>query len=137
MFDVGGGEILLVLVLALVVLGPERLPEVARTVGRWTGRAKAMFNNLRYELEREAYNKDLQEKFDAQMRQMGIDPESLKKPGGTPTRLRDDSPAHHTDDLIGQADVIGSNLDKPTATDNPAGLNQPGNNNDNNDHKRP
>lgn len=91
MFDVGSGELLLILVLALVVLGPERLPEVARTLGKWTGRAKAMFNNLRYELEQEAYNRELKEKFDQQMRDMGLDPETLKDPGKTPRELFRDS----------------------------------------------
>lgn len=93
MFDVGGSELLLVLVIALVVLGPEKLPEAARMVGKLTGRAKALFNNLKYELEREAYNNDLQKKFDEKMREMGIDPESLKDPNGTPQALFDDSPA--------------------------------------------
>ncbi len=93
MFDVGGGELLIVLVIALLVLGPERLPEAARTVGKWTGRAKAIFNNLRYELEQEAYNRDLQEKFNKQMREMGIDPDTLNEPGKTPAELVDNSPA--------------------------------------------
>lgn len=87
MFDVGGTELLLVGLLALLVLGPERLPQVARTVGHWVGRAKAMFNNMRYELEHEAYNKELQDKFDEQMRKMGLDPNDLREPGQTPDEL--------------------------------------------------
>ena len=77
MFDVGFFELLLVFVIALLVLGPERLPKVARQVGYWTGRARSAFNNLRYELEREAHNQEMQQKFRDQMEQLGIDEQSL------------------------------------------------------------
>jgi len=53
MFDVGFWEIILVLIIALLVAGPERLPGIVRSVGLWTGRAKAMARNLREEFERE------------------------------------------------------------------------------------
>jgi len=54
MFDIGFSEILLILGLALVVLGPEKLPQVARTMGRWAGRARAMARQFRDQLENEA-----------------------------------------------------------------------------------
>lgn len=53
MFDVGFWEIILVLVIALLVAGPERLPGIVRSVGLWTGRAKAVARQLREEFERE------------------------------------------------------------------------------------
>lgn len=53
MFDVGFSEVLVCLVVALVVLGPERLPGVARSLGRWAGQAKSYLRNLSAELERE------------------------------------------------------------------------------------
>ena len=53
MFEIGFSELLLCFVVALVVLGPEKLPIVARTLGRWTGRAKMYVRNLTSELERE------------------------------------------------------------------------------------
>ncbi|MFK7885716.1 MAG: Sec-independent protein translocase protein TatB [Gammaproteobacteria bacterium] len=53
MFDVGFAELILIFVIALIVLGPERLPEVARTAGRWLGRARQMARSMQYELERE------------------------------------------------------------------------------------
>lgn len=53
MFDVGFQELLLVFVIGLLILGPERLPKVAAQVGRWVGRARRMANQLRYQLERE------------------------------------------------------------------------------------
>lgn len=77
MFDMGFFELLVVFVIALLVLGPERLPKVARKVGYWSGRARATFNNLRYELEREVHNQDMQEKFRRKAKELGIDEASL------------------------------------------------------------
>ncbi len=53
MFDIGFWELLAVLTLGLLVLGPERLSQVVRTAGRWFGRARSMARNMQYELERE------------------------------------------------------------------------------------
>lgn len=53
MFEVGFSEIILILGLALLVLGPEKLPGLAAKVGRWTGRARAMARQLRTQLEQE------------------------------------------------------------------------------------
>lgn len=53
MFEVGFTEIVLILGLALLVLGPEKLPALAEKVGRWTGRARAMARQLRTQLEHE------------------------------------------------------------------------------------
>ncbi|MBI3171399.1 MAG: twin-arginine translocase subunit TatB, partial [Hydrocarboniphaga effusa] len=46
MFEIGFSELLLCFVVALVVLGPQKLPVVARTLGRWTGRARMYVRNL-------------------------------------------------------------------------------------------
>jgi sec-independent protein translocase protein TatB len=54
MFEVGFIEILLISILALIVLGPEKLPKVAQQVGRWAGRARAMARQFREQLEDEA-----------------------------------------------------------------------------------
>ena len=64
MFDIGFGELFLCFVIALIVLGPERLPKVARSVGRWTGQAKTYMRNLSSELERETQAADLKKKLD-------------------------------------------------------------------------
>lgn len=53
MFEVGFTEIVLILGLALLVLGPEKLPGLAQKVGRWTGRARSMARQLRIQLEQE------------------------------------------------------------------------------------
>jgi len=53
MFDIGFPELLIVGLVLLLVVGPERLPEVLRTVGRVMGSARRSFDTLRSELERE------------------------------------------------------------------------------------
>jgi sec-independent protein translocase protein TatB len=53
MFEVGFTEIILIVGIALLVLGPEKLPGLAEKVGRWTGRARAMARQLRTQLEHE------------------------------------------------------------------------------------
>jgi sec-independent protein translocase protein TatB len=53
MFDIGFSEVLLIFVIALVVLGPEKLPRAASQVGRWIGRARAMARQFKEQLEEE------------------------------------------------------------------------------------
>jgi sec-independent protein translocase protein TatB len=53
MFDIGFWEILLILVLALVVIGPERLPGAARQAGFWVGKARRYIEGVRSEVEQE------------------------------------------------------------------------------------
>jgi Tat protein translocase TatB subunit len=53
MFDVGFAEIVLVFGIALLVLGPTRLPKLAADLGRWAGRARALARQLRTQLEQE------------------------------------------------------------------------------------
>jgi sec-independent protein translocase protein TatB len=53
MFDIGFSELFLVGLVALVVLGPERLPKAARFAGLWVRRARAQWYSVRSELERE------------------------------------------------------------------------------------
>ncbi|MEO5963466.1 MAG: Sec-independent protein translocase protein TatB [Thermomonas sp.] len=59
MFDFSFGEMLLVGLVALVVLGPERLPKAARFVGLWVRRARAQWYSVKSELERELASEEL------------------------------------------------------------------------------
>lgn len=53
MFDVGFWELTFLMTLALLVLGPDKLPGLVTGVGRWLGRARAMARSLRLQIERE------------------------------------------------------------------------------------
>ncbi len=53
MFDIGFWEILLIAVVALIVVGPERLPKLIRVTGLWIGRAQASLQSIRNEISKE------------------------------------------------------------------------------------
>ena len=65
MFDVGFSELLIIAVVALLVLGPERLPHAARFAGLWMRRARAQWDSVRAELERELEGERLKSDLDA------------------------------------------------------------------------
>ena len=59
MFDIGFTELLLISVVALLVIGPERLPKVARTVGLWLGRGRAMLLAVKADIDQEMKTDEL------------------------------------------------------------------------------
>ena len=59
MFDIGFSELLLIAVVALVVLGPERLPKAARLAGLWARKARTQWNAVKAELENELADEEL------------------------------------------------------------------------------
>ena len=65
MFDVGFSEILVIAVVALLVLGPERLPKAARFAGLWVRRARAQWNSVKAELENELADEELRRNIGA------------------------------------------------------------------------
>lgn len=59
MFDIGFSEIFVIAVVALLVLGPERLPKAARFAGLWVRRARAQWYSVKAELETELADEEL------------------------------------------------------------------------------
>jgi sec-independent protein translocase protein TatB len=103
MFDIGWSEMAVILMVALIVIGPKDLPRVARTIGKWTGKARGMAREFQRSLDdmaREAELQDIKAEMDKLSRvdvrhriEETIDPEGelrrgLAAPTGKP--LRDD-----------------------------------------------
>ncbi|MDC0663190.1 Sec-independent protein translocase protein TatB [Marinobacter sp. SS21] len=63
MFDIGFLELLICGVIALLVLGPERLPTAARTAGRWVGNARRLASQFSTELDRQLKAEELREQL--------------------------------------------------------------------------
>ncbi|TKF31555.1 Sec-independent protein translocase protein TatB [Enterovibrio norvegicus] len=76
MFDIGFWELILIAVVGLVVLGPERLPVAIRNVSRWIGAARRMAGSVRDELEQELKIQELQDNL-KKAEQMGMQNLSL------------------------------------------------------------
>lgn len=108
MFDVGFGELLVIAVLALLVLGPERLPRAVRTAGGLIRRARQSWAGVRAEVERELQAEDFKREMDA-CRETGDKlRESAKREGD---KLRDTLDPHKP----------VSDDNKPSAPDQPTG----------------
>lgn len=111
MFDIGFLELLVVLVIALLVIGPERMPEVARKLGAFMGKTKRFINSVKEEGHLQETVRELKESMDLQQEQKqlqelekdlnnsfagstaDIDPDSFTRPtfGGSARSL--DEPA--------------------------------------------
>jgi len=59
MFDISFGELMIIGIIALVVIGPQRLPKVARTLGHLIGRAQRYVNDVKHDIQKEIDLEDL------------------------------------------------------------------------------
>ncbi|MGW8309612.1 MAG: Sec-independent protein translocase protein TatB [Thiogranum sp.] len=66
MFDIGFWELTVIGVVALLVIGPERLPRVARTAGMWVGRARRFVSSVKADIDRELAAEELKKTLNRQ-----------------------------------------------------------------------
>ncbi len=59
MFDIGFWELTMIAVIALLVIGPDKLPDVARTAGKWVGRARRFVGDVKTDIDRELKQEEL------------------------------------------------------------------------------
>lgn len=112
MFEVGFTEIVLIMGLALLVLGPEKLPGLAEKVGRWTGRARAMARQLRTQLEQE----------------VTLDEMTKSRPMQAPSPATESATPPNTPDASATTQAESTPATDPTAsTEPPAAGDQPHN----------
>ncbi len=68
MFDVGFWELSVIAIVALVVIGPERLPKVARTAGHWLGRGRRFVASVKADIDKEIKAEELKQILEQQTR---------------------------------------------------------------------
>ena len=118
MFDIGFWELSLILLLALLILGPERLPGMVSTVGNWAGRAKFMARSLRMQVERE-----LAREVEAKHKAEGTKPPP--GPPKTPVQEAAEAALKAEDEALAaardkQREVAAKSVDAGAADDGPA-----------------
>jgi sec-independent protein translocase protein TatB len=111
MFEVGFTELLVIFVLALIVLGPEKLPRLAAQVGRWIGRARAMAKQFRDQLEDEVNLADMN-KWQQQQKQ-----QEASKPADPPPPESTAADSTATDSGSAESSPSGGTSSTPTAAD--------------------
>ncbi|HNN87538.1 MAG: Sec-independent protein translocase protein TatB [Pseudomonadales bacterium] len=81
MFDIGFSELVLTALVALIVFGPERLPQAARTAGLWIGRFKRVLADTRREVERELGADDIRRQLhnEAIMKSLQESPQAIER----------------------------------------------------------
>lgn len=80
MFDIGFAEILIVSVVALLVLGPEKLPTAVRTVGMWVGRIKRSLTSIQHEISEELRVEELRRTTAISKEELEAELKELQKP---------------------------------------------------------
>ena len=80
MFDIGFGEIVLIAVLALVVLGPEKFPTAIKTLGMWIGKAKRTINGIQSEISEELRLDEIKRSVSITKEELTQELDELKQP---------------------------------------------------------
>lgn len=70
MLDVGMSELLVFGIIALLVLGPDKLPQAARFVGKWYGKVKRLVSNVQNDIDRELRLSELREQMQQEMQRI-------------------------------------------------------------------
>ncbi|UYG08208.1 Sec-independent protein translocase protein TatB [Halomonas sp. M4R1S46] len=102
MFDIGFLELLIIGVVGLLVLGPERLPKAARTLGLWIGKIKRTVSGMQREISAQLEAEELRQKLDEQQKKLDEGVNRVKR------------------DVEGLADTPSRDAAKPAAEEAPS-----------------
>ncbi|MDT8283450.1 MAG: Sec-independent protein translocase protein TatB [Gammaproteobacteria bacterium] len=130
MFDIGFWEILLILVLALVVIGPERLPGAARQAGLFVGKARRYIEGVRSEVESELdvgefkrmlHNQEIQINELQQKLKAGVDEVQEIVPYASTSDILSDTRSHTVHDEVADSTDSSEGASENSALDQPSG----------------
>jgi len=108
MFDIGFWEIAIMGLVALLVVGPKRLPKLAYTAGKWMGKGRSMINAVKSEIDKEMKSEELKEALEKQKK--SLDP--LEEVVGDTTETMREF-ASQTDKSVSEAQADSYTQNKP------------------------
>ena len=125
MFDIGFWEILLISVLAMIVIGPERLPGAAKTAGRWVGKARRFVEGVKTDVEKEfdvtelkrmVHNQEVQlSELNQKLQNPKILDDELESITSSIYSLEDEDKEEDSVDQIETVEVISGNKEQSTS----------------------
>ena len=121
MFELGWVEIVLIGVIALVVLGPERLPKAARFVGLWVRKARAQWFAVKSEMERELAVEEMKAAMEREGRSIRNTVDEATEAFNDATQSLDDTVRETRAELSSSADA-DADVPQSTTTAPPAAL---------------
>lgn len=126
MFDIGFWELVLVGIVALLVVGPERLPKMAYEVGLWFGRLQRYLRNARFQIENELHNYEIKNSLEQPTKMLEEIKSEIDQATHDPWVSRHHSNQPPADNSPGMAEAAGkpddvAGITSNAATDNSAG----------------
>ena len=91
MFDIGFWELMIIGLVALLVVGPERLPKLAYTAGKWLGKGRSMLNAVKAEIDKEIKAEELKQILEKQKQQLNPLEEVIEETTSAVRELKDEA----------------------------------------------
>lgn len=101
MFDVGFSELVMVGLIALLVIGPERLPKAARIAGYWLGKTRSTIANVKAEIKQELHAEEMrqllnqQESIASELQQIASETETVVEDINNSIKIGDETSQNH------------------------------------------
>jgi sec-independent protein translocase protein TatB len=129
MFDMGFTEMMLIGIVALIVIGPERLPGVARTAGKYVGRLKRFMTTVKADVEQELRADELREILSQQQKELDSLKDTISEAGKDIEKetdvTRDWGEPSAAAAAVGKPTTAGSTADTGSAEKNDAATESP------------
>lgn len=91
MFDIGFWELIIIGLIALLVVGPERLPKLAYTAGKWLSKGRIMLNSVKDEINKEIKAEELKQVLEEQKKSLNPLEEVIEETSDALRELKEDT----------------------------------------------